>query len=415
MKLKLSLIALSLILISSSSYAVDIQINCPSGGVSATATPAPTATPIPTATVQPSPTSIVGGNNAFTGTNSFALGISVAAGQQIQLNGTDYPTLVRNENQTNPGLIVETKNGTFNGMILEAAANDAFNWALANPSTPTLFITGETQNTTHWVSITHNDTNGVIKTGTGLLDLSNQAVMMNTALTAASTPQIQWATGLGFSTLGSATALYFISGSTPMNHLGSVLYTVSGGSIGFSSNTDASVALPDSEFVRSTAGVIKVTDGSGSTNGWFAQPAAYGYVTGDVTNSTATLANVTGAVVTLKASRNYSFEVTLHISNSTAAEGVKLDFNAGGVTATNFMAMCIIENNNTITATTRLTALNTSCNTATLTGNGVIKISGVIEVNAAGTLQIEAAENSHSTGTLTVSRGSLLYVTDISS
>jgi hypothetical protein len=246
--------------------------------------------------------------------------------------------------------------------------------------------------------------------------LGSVALRASTTLTTCTTPQFQLGTnGRGFSDLGSATAIYVCASSTPVVHMGQNLYVGGTGDIGFSANSDTSIALADTEMVRATVGVIKATDSGGSTNGWFAQPAAYGYVAADVTNATASLAVVTGASSPLKASRNYSFVLTLQVDNSTAADGVQIDFNGGAATATNFIAYCTIIANGATTTTTRLTALNSTCSQATLTGNGQVLVTGTIEVNGAGTFIVRAAEVAHTAGTLTSRRGSLLQMTDLSS
>src|ERR1035437_3746070 len=120
------------------------------------------------------------------------------------------------------------------------------------------------------------------------------------------------------------------------------------------------------------------------------------------TKANATFGN-TALSVTLVAGKTYAFQTNLYCSNSTAGEGVKVDFAGGAATATTFIAG---ENDPTINLTS--TTLAGVFNAATLTGTQVLSIKGTIIVNAGGTFIVRAAENSTSTGTLTCLTGSSL-------
>lgn len=141
------------------------------------------------------------------------------------------------------------------------------------------------------------------------------------------------------------------------------------------------------------------------------------FVTGDVTNATTTFANVTGLSATLVSGRRYSWRMVLFVSESTAADGAKLDFNGGSATITNFRATCVLTNavGATLTQTAATSAaLATVINIGAFTDTNVHKYTceGSIEPSAAGTFIPRQAQNSHSTGTLTTLRGGYLSVWD---
>jgi hypothetical protein len=136
-------------------------------------------------------------------------------------------------------------------------------------------------------------------------------------------------------------------------------------------------------------------------------------VSSNVTNATTTLANATGLVSpTLTAGRTYSFYGYLYVADSTAADGVKIAFDAGTATATNFRSHVLITDSSLRTSS-QVSALATTITAATITGDSIIEVSGTITVNAAGTFGIRQAQNAHTAGTLTVYQGSYLVLTDI--
>lgn len=142
------------------------------------------------------------------------------------------------------------------------------------------------------------------------------------------------------------------------------------------------------------------------------------FVTADVTNVTTTFANITGLTSTLVSGRKYRFQMSLFLTESTAADGVKIDFNGGTATMTSFVATCIL--NDAVGATKTQTnattvALATVINIGATTDANVHRYSctGAIEPSAAGTFIPRQAQNAHTTGTLTIKRGSHLSIWDM--
>jgi hypothetical protein len=108
----------------------------------------------------------------------------------------------------------------------------------------------------------------------------------------------------------------------------------------------------------------------------------------------------------------------LFLQNSTAGEGVQIDFNGGSATVTNFVANGAITNavgSNLTMAAATSAALATVMNIAALTNSSthLLSVSGSFEPSGNGTFIVRAAENTHSTGTLTILRGSFLWIEDM--
>lgn len=128
------------------------------------------------------------------------------------------------------------------------------------------------------------------------------------------------------------------------------------------------------------------------------------YQSSDYTNSTTTFSN-TSLNVSISNGQKYSFILQVFASDSQAADGFKLDFNGGSATAINFIA-----GSNTSIVTGVTTTLAGTFNNGTLTGTNLITISGSLEASTSGTFIVRAAQNAHTTGTLTVLRGSNLIL-----
>lgn len=175
-----------------------------------------------------------------------------------------------------------------------------------------------------------------------------------------------------------------------------------------SSGTDATQAK-DTGQVRAAAGVWKDTDG-GAGSGW-RQWAGESYLAANATNATATLAN-TGLSVTVKNGRRYSFKCILYVSDSTAAEGVQIDFGGGSATATNFRAH-VTGFDTALPLNTQVTTLTTPAGAGTFTGAGMIEVHGSLEPSSDGTFAPRFAQNTHAVGTLTLFRGSHLLMWDM--
>jgi len=131
------------------------------------------------------------------------------------------------------------------------------------------------------------------------------------------------------------------------------------------------------------------------------------FLAADQTVSSTTLASLTGCSRTFYSGHKYAGMVVLLVSDSVAAEGVKLDFNGGSATVTNFRAHAD-GLDSALTINTQVTAISTAITAATFTGSGRITVYFTFEPSADGTLIPRVAQNSHVTGTLTVFRGSYM-------
>ena len=179
-----------------------------------------------------------------------------------------------------------------------------------------------------------------------------------------------------------------------------------------SSSTDATngnTNTADTSFNRLAAGIIGVTSWIQNTGGEATLNANY-------TNATATFSN-TALSRTVISGRTYNFECNLFISESTAVDGWQLDFNGGSAAMTNFVchAESIAETGIIVVlanATSAALATVLNATTTVTTGGQVIKICGSFVPSGAGTFILRAAQNTHSTGTLTIKRGSNMILRD---
>lgn len=172
--------------------------------------------------------------------------------------------------------------------------------------------------------------------------------------------------------------------------------------------------VPDAGINRAAAKVLKFSSDGSSTDTWW-NWAGQARVTSDVTyTSTAALANITGLTVNVAAGRTYSFEAYLSFTDA-AAGGIQAAI-AGTATATaiEYDGWIIDSGANGIKGNTQATSLGTAVATATTTGTaGVVLIKGTITVNAAGTLTVQAAQNTSNGTPTTIKRGSYFLVYDM--
>jgi hypothetical protein len=137
------------------------------------------------------------------------------------------------------------------------------------------------------------------------------------------------------------------------------------------------------------------------------------FLASDATTTSATLANLSGLTVTnVLASGNYTFKCILYVSDSVAADGAKIDFGGGTATATDFRAH-VTTFDSALNLSTQLTSLTGAATMSTLTGSSMIEIHGSIIVNAGGTFIPRFAQSAHTTGTLTVFKGSHILFTQM--
>lgn len=126
------------------------------------------------------------------------------------------------------------------------------------------------------------------------------------------------------------------------------------------------------------------------------------------TNATTTFAT-TGLSVSVVNGSIYEFTMILFVSDSVAAEGVKVDFNGGSATASNFRAH-ITSFDTALNLSSQVTSLSTSTSMGTFTGAGMIEVHGTITASADGTFIPRYAQASHAVGTLTIFAGSNLIL-----
>lgn len=138
-------------------------------------------------------------------------------------------------------------------------------------------------------------------------------------------------------------------------------------------------------------------------------------VTANVTNITNTMANLTDLTVTLAAAGVYVGEMVLKCSNSTAAEGIAVDFDGGASTMTAFAAGAgVLTGGTTVAVTTVSSAIATDFDWSTITGETWITFRIGCTVNAGGTLIPRFRESTaHSTGIATIFQGSYLLLTKV--
>jgi hypothetical protein len=135
----------------------------------------------------------------------------------------------------------------------------------------------------------------------------------------------------------------------------------------------------------------------------------------DYTNATASL-SATNLSVTLITGRKYNFQVELFCADSTATEGAQVAFDGGSATVTNFRVHGELYNQApTLLLSSGATALATTHAIASMVVNTQChwRFSGTFEVTAGGTFIVRAAQNTHSVGTLSIFRGSYLWIEDM--
>lgn len=188
----------------------------------------------------------------------------------------------------------------------------------------------------------------------------------------------------------------------------------SGGVFRWSNDSGNPHQTKDTGLKRAVAGVIATTDGSSGT-GWLQNSAARSRLVSNVTNDTVTPSNLTELSLTLKAGRKYTGRLTLRVSNSTAADGLLLDFDGGSATMTSFAAGIVANVQGATLGTTVSTALATDLTATALNGTGDnwIEVAISLVCNGAGTLIPRAAMNADTGGTLTVALGSYLWLEDM--
>lgn len=165
----------------------------------------------------------------------------------------------------------------------------------------------------------------------------------------------------------------------------------------------------DNGLKRAAAGVLAVTNG-GSGAGWMQFLGGEAVLASPFTKNNASLAS-TNLSFTVTSGRSYRISGCLQISNSTAGEGAQFDFNGGGAGATTFFMSASIVGT-AVAGTVVSTSLAGVINWTSVTGTDYVLLNGYLKPSSTGTFILRAAENTTSTGTLTVGAGSWLELTD---
>lgn len=130
------------------------------------------------------------------------------------------------------------------------------------------------------------------------------------------------------------------------------------------------------------------------------------YVASNQTNATATPASTTMSL-TVSAAGHYRGKMVLFLADSQAAEGVLADFDGGAATMTDFRAHCSILDTALIKSV-QTSAIATDVAIATATGDSRIECDLGFTVDAGGTFIPRFAQNSHTSGTVTLYKNSYL-------
>ena len=238
------------------------------------------------------------------------------------------------------------------------------------------------------LGLIHDGTESTIKSGEGRLWLYGASIVLPPTCI-----------GLDVNSGGNA-KVFLDAGNAYVN--GMALSSDAG--ISFSS-TGAASGASDGSIARIAPGVIAVGSGyAGSftnTGGWLQQSAARARLTGDVTENAATLTNLTGLSVSVKAGRKYAFRYMVRAQDSTAAEGLKFDLDGGSATWTSIVIRYRTDDTLGALVGATTTAIATDATFATVTGEAWIVVEGCGVCNAAGTVILRGAQNTHATGTAT--------------
>jgi hypothetical protein len=206
--------------------------------------------------------------------------------------------------------------------------------------------------------------------------------------------------------------LFWINGVLTYNASPTDFRSISTNQFSWTSSTNDPTTGADTGFKRTAAAVIGATDGS--TGGGWLQTAGLKRVASNVTNATATMANITDLSITVQAGRKYSGSYSFVATNSTAGEGLQFDFNGGSATVTSIQFMFVATPPGVTLGTTQSAAIGTAITATTATTTSVVyTVYFDVVVNAGGTLIPRVAEVSHTSGTATVKAGSSVVLNDL--
>lgn len=186
---------------------------------------------------------------------------------------------------------------------------------------------------------------------------------------------------------------------------------------GVSSGASPSGTAADVGWERQAAGVWGSTNGS-TGEGWVQNEAGDQFLTANATNATTTFANLTDLTTTVTSGRKYTFQMYLFCDNTTDSDGIKVDFDGGTATATDFRVNAQMSRGDTgidvSAAAASSTTLAGVLNVVTLTAQpNIYRFWGSFEPSGSGTFIPRFAGNSAASGTVTIFRGSHLIIKDM--
>lgn len=230
--------------------------------------------------------------------------------------------------------------------------------------------------------------------------------------------------GFTFTPKGSPTANFLLSsgrlqiGGTSssfpaLRNTGAKLEAVSADGSAFVQFTASALDIANSgKFTSSADGIFNLTNDAGTAGtGWLVTGGGQCFLQADQTNATTTFANINNCTINVVSGRKYSFRGVFYLSDSTAADGAKLDTNGGAATTTNFRMQCTAFDT-ALNFSTQQTTLAGVFSATTFTGNGMFECYGTIEPSSTSTVIVRFAQNAHTTGTLTLARGSHMQWVD---
>lgn len=214
--------------------------------------------------------------------------------------------------------------------------------------------------------------------------------------------------GIGTSTFGTLSKLLVNPNLTSDNNA----------QVQFNNITTASKKVLVLQGIASQTGnLLECQDSSGNPlakitgDGWLVNTPGLKRITGDATNATNTMSNLTDTTINVVSGVTYFGTLILIANNSTAAEGLKFDFNGGSATVSSIAfgfgsAPAASVTFGTLTSTAIGTAVTVT--TAT-TADLIYTVNFSFVCNGSGTIIPRFAENSaHTSGTATVRANSYL-------
>lgn len=202
-----------------------------------------------------------------------------------------------------------------------------------------------------------------------------------------------------------------IGGGYTVSMVGEGLKLGSGATVQFSSGiTPATITSVISRVANNVLGVY----GTSSADGWIQNRAGRRRITADATTTSTTPANLTALTVNLEAGRHYTFKLVLFTENATAADGLRVDFDGGTATMTDFRAEGYVADSTSVVSLPGVTTLADDLVDTNVSGAALVEINGTLTVNAAGTFIPRLGKEADAAGaTLTYRRGSYLWVEDM--